>query len=1080
MTLKTRLAAFGLAGGLLLALPSAARAQATGTIAGSVTDPSGAGVPGVTIEATNQATNQTRTTLSGEAGLYTIPLLPPGRYRIKASLTGFNGLTREGVTVSVAETALVDLSLKVGQMSESLTVIGETPLIETGNATLGIVIDEKKVVDLPLNGRNFAQLGTLIPGVVAAPAALGGLAGDATPGGFGNVTGSFNANGMRNQSNNFLLDGATNNDTFNTGFVLRLPPDAIQEFKILTHSYNAEYGRSAGSVVSVVTKSGTNEWHGRAWEFNRSDALQARNFFAPTSQPKPKLKQNQFGAALGGPVTTNKLFVFGYYEGYRNVSGTTTTLAVLSPEQRRGDFSASTAPIRDPLTGQPFPGNVIPSQRLDPIALKLLNDFVPLPNVAGNRYTVSPNVEDDRNQAGIRLDYHPSDKHSVLGRYLWSHTNRLTPRVIQPADQLAKATLQDVMLSDTYTFSASAINVARFSLNRIYANPAVTSGRKNSEYGINLPNTNPLAVGLPSIAVSGFFSAPGIAGLGDPQQPFVERVNQVYQFTDELTYLRGRHAFKFGADVRRERMKIAFINRPNGDMTFSGGITGNAAADFLLGLPAQARATTTQAVQDGHGWLYSAFAQDEFRLNPRLTLNLGLRYELPIPFVDNNDAITAIHTGVQSVKFPQAPAGLVYPGDPGVPRGVVKTDNNNLAPRVALAWDPNGKGRTSVRAAWGLFYDALAGQGDFFQSGVLSPPFTPLVELNTPTPITLANPLGAVSGGPTLFPANLTIIGWGDDFQSPYAHHYNVGVQHQLGDNIGFELGYVGSRGEHLPIFIEINPGVVAPGQTTRATTRLMPAFALLRPTFSAAKSWYDALQATARVREIAGVSLLASYTWSHAIDHVSGLNIGGEPRPILPVVQGDQASVDAALAREKGDALFDVRHRFVLSFGASLPKLKGGSDVVRNVLGGWQLNGIFQWQTGFPLTVTEGSNLDIRLLTARPDVTCDPNNGPKTPAQWFDTSCFVRRSVAETAERPGNEGRDIVRGPGLTRTDLSLFKNVEVHKNHALQLRIEAFNLFNQVRFGQPGSTIGTPTFGAITVADDGRIIQLGVKYSF
>jgi hypothetical protein len=1073
MTIRTRLAALGFAGGLLLALPSPARAQATGAIAGTVTDQSGAFVPGVTIEATNQATNQARTAVSGVDGLYTVPLLPPGRYRVKASLTGFNTLTREGVTVSVAETAHVDLSLKVGQMSESLTIIGETPLIETGNATLGIVIDEKKVVDLPLNGRNFAQLGTLIPGVVAPPAALGGLAGDATPGGFGNVTGSFNVNGMRNQSNNFLLDGATNNDTFNTGFVLRPPPDAIQEFKILTHSYNAEYGRSAGSVVNVVTKSGTNEWHGGAWEFNRSDALQARNFFAPANQPKPRLKQNQFGASLGGPVTTNKLFVFGYYEGYRNVSGTTTTLAVFSPEQRRGDFSASATPIRDPLTGQPFAGNVIPSQRLDPIALKLLNDFVPLPNVAGNRYTVSPNVKDDRNQAGIRLDYHLSDKHSVLGRYLWSHTNRLTPRTVQPADQLAKATLQDVMLSDTYTFSSNAINVARFSLNRIYANPAVTSGIKNSEYGINLPNTNPLAVGLPSIALQGFVT------LGDPQQPFVERVNQVYQFTDELTYLRGRHAFKFGADIRRERMKLAFINRPNGDMTFAGRLTGNAAADFLLGLPSQARATTTQAIQDGHGWLYSAFAQDEFRLSPRLTLNLGLRYELPLPFVDNNDAITAIHTGVQSVKFPQAPVGLVYPGDPGVPRGVVKTDKNNLAPRLALAWDPTGKGRTSVRAAWGIFYDALAGQGDFFQSGVLSPPFTPLVELNTPTPITLANPLGAVSGGPTLFPANLTIIGWGTDFQSPYAHHYNLGVQQQIGESIGLEVGYVGSRGRHLPIFIEINPGVLVPGQTTPGP-RLMPAYALLRPTFSVAKSWYDALQASARVREMRGMNFLASYTWSHAIDHVSGLNIGGEPRPILPVVQGDPASIDAALARERGDALFDVRHRFVFSFGAELPKLKGRNEVVKNVLGGWQLNGIFQWQTGFPLTVTEGANLDIRFLTARPDVVCDPNNGPKTPAQWFDTSCFARRSLAQTAERPGNEGRDIVRGPGLKRTDLSLFKNVGIRKDHSLQLRIEAFNLFNQVRFGQPGSTIGTPTFGAITVAEDGRVIQLGVKYSF
>jgi len=1073
--MRSSLRRTALAAVLSLAGP-AAFAQSTGTLSGLVTDESGAAVPGVIVEVSNQDTGQVRTATTGPDGFYAVPLLPPGVYDVKASLAGFASLLRRGVRVSGSETARINLSLKIGPVTENVTVVFDAPLIETANATLGIVIDEKKVVELPLNGRNFAQLGTLIPGVVAPPAALGGATGDATPGGFGAATAGFNVNGMRNQSNNFLLDGSTNNDTFNTGFVLRPPPDAIQEFKILTHSYNAEYGRNAGSVVNVVTKSGGNAWHGSAWEFNRDDALQARNFFAPASQPKPKLKQNQFGAALGGPIARNRLFAFGYYEGYRNQAGTTTVLVVPTEAQRRGDFSGGPV-IRDPRTGLPFPGNVIPSSRLDPIALKLLSDFVPLPNVAPNRYTVSPTVEDDRDQAGLRLDYHASVRHSLLGRYLWSKTNRQTPRTVQPSDQLAKATLQDAMLSDTYIFSANAINSARASFNRISANPAVTSGRQNSEYGINLPSTNPLAVGIASINVSGLFAAGNT--LGDPQQPFVERVNNVFQFTDDFTWLRGRHSMKFGIDVRTERMKIAFINRPNGDLTFSGGLTGSATADFLLGLAAQVRATTTQSIQDGHGWLYSAYAQDEFRLSPRVTLNLGLRYELPTPFVDENDAITGIHIGVQSQKFPAAPSGLVYPGDPGVPRGVVPTDKNNLAPRIAVVWDPTGRGRTSVRAAWGLFYDALAGQGDFFQSGVLSPPFTPLVELNRPTPITLANPLAAVAGGPTLFPPNLTIIGWGTDFQSPSAQHYNLTVQHQLAENLGFEAGYVGSRGRHLPIFIEINPGVFSPGQTAPGP-RIYPAYSLLRPTFSDAKSWYDAFQVGVRLRPTRGLNFLASYTWSHAIDHVSGLNIGGELRPILPAVQGDEASVEAALAREKGDALFDVRHRFVVSFGYDLPKLAGQGAFVRNVLGGWQLNGIVQAQTGFPLTVTEGPNLDIRYLTARPDVTCDPNDGPKTPARWFDTSCFLRRTLAQTGERPGNEGRDTIRGPGFSRTDLSLFKNFGIRKSDVLQLRVEAFNLFNQVRFGQPGSTIGTATFGQITQADDGRIIQLGVRYVF
>ena len=1060
-----------------LLTPAWAHAQATGQINGSVADSSGALLPGVTVEATNTATGAIRTAVTGADGLYTIPLLPPGDYTVKATLQGFRAAQRDGVRVTVTETARVAFQLEVGQLSETITVTAEATLVETSNATHGIVIDEQKIVELPLNGRNFTQLGTLIPGVVAPPGGLGGQSGDATPGGFGNATGGFNVNGMRNQSNNFLMDGATNNDTFNTGFVLRPPPDAIEEFKILTHAFQAEYGRNAGSVVNVVTKSGSNRLSGSVWEFNRDDALQARNYFAPQNQPKPELKQNQFGAAVGGPLLRNRLFGFGYYEGYRNDSGVTQNIVVLSEAQRRGDFSGGAA-IRDPLTGQPFPGNIIPPNRISPSATQLLNDFVPLPNSPGNRYIVSPTVSDVRDQFGVRVDYHLGARQTILGRYMRSDTDRLTPRIVAPVDQRALATLQDALVSHNFVISSNVINQARFSVNRISANPAVTSGLSPRSYGINFANTNPLAVGLPSIAVAGFFGG-GNAALGDAQQPFVDRVNHVWQAANDLTWINGRHSMKFGFDIRREAMTIAFINRPNGDLTFSGGLSGNAAADFLLGLPAQSRATTQQAIQDGYGWLFAGYAQDEFRLTPQFTLNLGVRYELPTPFIDKNDAITGFHTGVQSQKFPAAPAGLVYPGDPGVPRGIVPTDKNNFAPRLAMAWDATGDGRTSVRAAFGMFYDALAGQGDFFQSGVLSPPFTPLIELNTPTPITLADPLAAVAGPPNPFPPALTIIGWGDDFKSPYAYHFNAGVQRQLMSRLGAEVSYVGSRGHNLPIFMEVNPGVFVPGQTTRGA-RVMPAFALVRPTFPAAKSWYDSLQASLRMLQTRGLNFLASYTLGKTTDHVSGLNIGGEARPVLPVVQGDEASLDSSLEAEKGPALFDARHRFVLSFGYALPDFETASTIVRAVAGGWQVNGIYQAQTGFPLTVTQGTVLDIRYMTSRPDVTCDPNDGPKTTAQYFDTSCFRVLSLAETGQRPGNAGRNSVRGPGFQRTDLSVFKNFDFAGRHRIQVRVEGFNIWNQPRFGQPNGTIGTAPFGQITSAEDGRIIQLGIKYTF
>lgn len=1056
---------------LCVGAPARAYAQATGTLAGLVTDQSGGVMPGVTVEVVSAATGQMRNATTNTEGYFAILLLQPGSYEVRASLQGFKSFIRKGVTVTVGDTARVDMKLTVGGKEEMITVSGEAALVETSHATMGITIDQKKVVELPLNGRNFTQLGTLIPGVVAPPGGLGGQNGDATPGGFGNATGGFNVNGMRNQSNNFLIDGAANNDTFNTGFVMRPPPDAIQEFKIQTHSFSAEYGRNAGSVVNVATRAGSNTVSGAAWEFNRDDRFQARNYFVPSTQAKPTLKQNQFGGSLGGPIVRNKFFGFGYYEGYRNTKGNTTTINVLSDAQRSGVFATA---IKDPLTGIAFPNNTIPASRISPIALKLLNDFMPRANVGTGQYFVAPETVDNRDSFGARFDYQASGNHQLLARYLRTLTHAVTPPTTQPIGTDAKATLQDFMGSDTYVFTPHLINVARASYNWISATPQKTSGLNNLDYGIQVPNTNALAPGLASIAITGF------AGFGDAQQPFVKRENKVFQFTDDLTWTRGNHAMKFGVDARRESMFIAFINRPNGDFTFNGVRSGNAAADFLLGAPSQFRRTTTNQAQDGWGWSYAAYAQDEWRLNAHVTLSLGLRYELAIPFQDKNNALNAFHTGQQSTIYPNAPKGLVYPGDVNTPSGTYATDTNNIAPRLAMVWDPMGSGKTTIRAAWGIFYDALAGQGDFFQNGVLAPPFTPLVEVNAPpAALTFATPLTAVTGGAADFPANLTVIGWGKDFSSTYAHHFNITLQQQIGDNMGAEIGYVGSRGRNLPIFMEVNPGVYVPGQTA-AGARIMPAFALVRPTFSVAKSQYDSLQASLRMRPSHGLNFLASYTLGHAQDHVSGLNIGGESRPVMAVDMNDPASIDKALTYEWADALFDVRQRFVLSFGLEIPTISRLGKIGEYVLGGWQVNGIYQAQTGFPLSVTD-SVLGITFLTNRPDATCDPNAAaPHTVDQWFDTSCFVRRSGAATGDRPGNAGRNSIRGPGFQSTDLSLFKTITVHNAQRIQLRIEGFNIFNTIRFNNPSGAIGTANFGKITAAADGRVMQFGIKYLF
>ena len=1064
---------------LALALcATGAWAQATGQLSGFVTDAEGGALPGVSVTVTNVDTNQSRLVMTGQDGYFAAPLLAPGDYNVVAALDGFVQLSREGVRVTAAETARIAMELSVGEFSETMTVTGETPLIETSNATLGVVVDEAKIVQLPLNGRNFTQLGTLIPGVVEPPARLGGARGDADAAihGFGAATAGFAVNGVRNQSNNFLLDGAANNDTFNTGFVVRPPPDAIEEFKILTHSYTAEFGRNAGSIVNVVTKSGGNSLQGSIWEFNRDDSLESRNYFSPPDQEKPTLAQDQFGGTIGGPLVTDRLFGFGYYEGFRNTRGTTQNIAVMSAAERMGDFSGG-GTIIDPMTGAPFPGNVIPADRLSPIATRVISEFMPLPNV-GSRYIVSPDVTDDRDQFGLRLDFRVADSQNVLVRALRSTSDRFEPPTVRPIGNTAASTLEDYMVSHTATVGSNVFNQVRVMSSAIDAEPVVTSGLTNSDYGINLPNINELAVGLPQFSISGFPS------MGDRNQPFVKRENEVEQFTEDLTILRGRHTIKAGIDYRNEKMFIGFINRPNGDFVFRGTHTGSAAADFLLGLPALFRTAVPGAdsINEGDGSLYAGYIQDEFRVSPRLTLNLGLRYELAEPFEDTGDALNSFRPGEQSTRFPDAPTGLVYPGDAGVPAGTYDTDSNNFAPRLAMVWDPEGDGRSSLRLGWGLFHDSLPGQGDFFQNSVLAPPFNPLVQLNSPpTVMTLADPLANLTGGPTRFPPGIIFIGWGSEFTTPNYQHYNLTYQRQLGQSIGLEVGWVGSRGRNLPIFMEVNPRVVEPGQTTLGP-RLYPAFSLVRPTFTVAKSWYDAFQASIRMRPTRGLNFLFSYTYGEAEDHVSGLNIGGEERPIVPVDLERRTSIDQALERERGPALFDVEHRLVLSFGYDLPSLEGRSGFVRGVFGNWQLNGILQYQTGYPFPIRVRGD-DIRGLTSRPDQVCDPNSGaPKTAEKWFNTECFVFRTLAETAERRGNAGRNPIRGPDFERVDLSLIKHIPFGGgDRSLQLRVEAFNVFDRVNFAQPGNRIGDRNYGVITATNgDGRIVQLGIKYSF
>jgi hypothetical protein len=1078
-------------------------AQATGQISGVVSDPAGQVMPGVRIELTNVATAETRNTTTVADGTYAFPLVNPGTYQVKATATGFKTVLVDQVLVQVNGTSRVDVHLAIGGVVEEVTVTGAAPLVETGNATLGTVVDHQAVVDLPLNGRNFAQLGTLIPGVIAAPSALGGANGNATPGGFGNTTGSFNVNGMRNQSNSFLLDGAPNNDSFNSGFVMRPPPDAIEEFKIMTHSYDAQYGRSAGAIVNVVTRSGTNAWHGSVWEFNREAALAAKNFFTPAGKPNPNYQQNQFGGAAGGKIIRDRLFVFGFYEGFRLKDATSNVLnqPVLSQAMRGGDFSEISTKIIDPQSGKQFAyqgrPNVIDPARISAVSSNLLNNYIPLPNAPGNFYTASPPNIDNRDMWGIRGDLKLAS-HSVLGRYMRSHQNLfgpITPSNFAPAGNRQIMTLQDAMGSDTWVINSQMINVARYARQWIDGMPNQTSGLDLATSGYVFKSTNPQAAGLPNVTITSYFTQ------GDAQQPFASRSNSVDTISDDFTWTKGRHNLQFGGEFRRDGIGLLYINRPNGAFTFNANFTGYALADFLLGYPYMFQQGSGDPAMNGKSWTYSGYAQDQFRISPKMTIVVGGRYEVNLPYTEAKGHLAALHPGQQSTVQPNAPVGLVYPGDKNTPDATYYADTNNISPRLAAIYDPAGDGKTVLRAAYGIYFDTVPGQGDFFQNGTLAPPFQPLQEIDfyqrpgsAVTPNWFSNPYAGVSTGAAGFPPGLTFIGWGlpHSYKAANIQHYNLGIEHQFTPQIGFELGYVGTKAKQLPIFIEVNPtNVVASTSALNAyaagSRAVFPSFGLTRPTFSAAKSWYDSLQARMTLRSWHRATATAAYTWSRSIDDVSGLNIGNDSRPILPVTIGDEDSIDRAMTRERGNSLFDTRNRFVLSFGYELPPLLGKPSYERLLIGGWQINGIFQAQSGNPFTVVNSATT-AQSLTFRPNMTCNPNNYAKrnvgTTSTFFNTACFALPMVGTRIDNSasGNEPRGVVVGPGFNTTDASIFKIFRITERQHADFRFEVFNVFNEAHFAQPGLTFGAATFGRITstVGNDSRVIQLAFKYGF
>lgn len=1090
----------GVALAFLAAATGVPAQETTASIRGIVLDPSGATVSAANVTATQTETGFARTAMSDTHGAYLLVALPIGHYRIQAEAKGFQRFAQEGISLDVNETATVTLRLVVGTTLQEIQVSANAELIESSSSTLGKTVQEREIVDLPLNGRNFTQLGTLQPGVVPITAGLAAAGGSLRDGQ------AYAVNGQRPESNNFLVDGANNFNGVDGGFVLKPPVDAIAEFRILTHTANAEFGHSTGSTTNIVTRSGSNAFHGAAWEFLRNDAMDAANAISQSVEP---LKQNQFGGTLGGPVRKDKTFFFGFYEGFRNRQGESRIATVPSLNERQGNFAElcpegfSGGVCNNPahqlvneFSGQPFPNNQLPF--INAISQNLLA-FYPQPTGGGNTFTAEQTLRQNDDQFGIRIDHYLTSKDSLNFRYIFSQGNRLDPLSTSganvpgfPVGEDHRA--QNFVAQETHTFSPSLVAVARFSFLR---NKFLFDEHENhttpSSLGFQYQSSFDQAVGPPFVQVAGF------ASIGDPITGPRDTYQKSFDISGSLTWIRGRHEMKFGGGYERDQINALFGIASNGFFVFSTFPVNNAFASFLFGQPVfflQGGGDPSRGLRGNSANLY---AQDTYKVTRRLTVNYGVRYELPFPYTEIRNRQNLFEPGVQSTVMPTAPKGLVYPGDAGVPAGLIPTEKKAFAPRIGVAWDPTGSSRWLVRAAYGIFYDPYyTGQGGPLQTPSSAPPFLQTPQVTLPN---FANPLNGTNPftGAT-FAEPMTLLTLDRNLRLPYAQDWNLGVQRAFGSDWLAEVNFVGTKGTKLPRFVEGNPAVFVPGQSNPNNAdqrRLFSGCTLAQPNgcvFSSAglisgisNSSYNALETSLRKRFGHGISMLASYTLSKAIDGVSSFNITGSASQSV-AGENDLAQNPFDIGAERGRSLFDARHRFVVSYQWNLPFWKDAQTWYQHALGNWQVNGITTFMSGTPFTVYDSRDVTFQggapeisgFSSGRPNLLSDPNAGPHTSAQWFNPGAFQRLDPVLNAGQFGNAGRNIVEGPGFMQWDFSAFKNIPLTESKSLQLRGEFFNLFNHANFGLPDNDLNSPTAGKILSAAPPRLVQVALKFLF
>jgi hypothetical protein len=1079
---------------VLLACPGLAQ-QETATIVGEVKDPAGAVVPKAQITITNVETNVGLRTETNDQGLYAVTSLKPGLYSVAVEKPGFKKFVRSGITLQVNQTVRIDLSMQIGDLSTVVEITEAAALLETETSSRGSVIDQKKIVDLPLNGRDYNQLALLSPGVLPTTPRLASV----------NFKGAINVNGNRTFNNVFLLDGVDNisySNSFRGENVQLVQPsvEALQEFKIQTNAYSAEFGRSSGAVINATIKSGTNGIRGSLYEFLRNDVLDANNFFSNAlSAPKPRRQRNQYGAAVGGPLVKNRTFWFADYEGLRDREGVPRVRQVPTAAEKAGLFSAA---VVDPFaTGRPeFTKNaagqwVIPQNRWDPVGAAIVK-LIPDPNVAGTTiYASTPVTSTRQDQFDVRVDHQFSAEVTVFGRYSFVDTNTFRPA---PLPGLGEGSFNDAFGSNlnrsqglalglTWTFSPSLVGDFRFGFARgnYFTNPPNFGVDGPAAIGLkNVPNDPAIVGGVPKVNIQGFDAVGRHTSTPQFQTP------RSWNPRASLSWNRGLHFIKFGGEFLHVQTKINDLNATIGRMNFENRFTNRAVGDLLLGLPSQLALTSFTVMDQGQDMQFY-FIQDDYKITSKLTLNLGLRYEFATPPREKKNNFA---------NFDPVAGKDVFAKDGGIfERALIHPDRNNFAPRFGFAYSPTS--HWVLRGAYGVFFNHTVRQG---REGLLgfNPPF--LVDNLLQTNVTgaaavaAAAPFRLVNGYPAglLDPASLapTISRRAQDAnqRTAYIQQYNFGIQYELMKDLLLDIAYVGNKGTKLNGFRNLNQRAVITNAngSQSAGSRPYPAFGDIQWMESRVGASYNSLQTRLEKRFSKGLTGLVSYTWGKALtgspDHIStsGGGAGFDTGTFREPQDGNNTRADRGLAE------FDVKHRFVASYIWELPFGRGrhyGNDwnkAADLLLGGWQVTGIHALQTGLGLTATLGGSSVLNLggeRRARPNLIGNPvlDESQRTLTRWFNTSAF-QAAFSPSPQAFGTAGVGIMRGPGSVNFDFTLAKNFHLTERRYFQFRTELFNAFNRANFGPPNIARDSSGFGQILTAGNARIIQFALKFYF